>query len=92
MPILTLFIFNIIKVLLLSALAALLAFIVAPALIRFLNKIEFWKKEARNKTITGDTAEVFYSLHKERETSVPRAGGVIIWLTVLILISIFLAL
>lgn len=89
MPVLTLFTFNIIKVLLLSALAALLAFIIAPPLIRFLNKIGFWKKEARNKTITGDTADVFYSLHKEREVSVPRAGGAIIWLTVLILISLF---
>ena len=92
MPILTLFTFNVIKILLFSASAALLAFIFAPVLIRFLNKIKFWKKEARNKTITGESAEVFYSLHKEREVTVPRAGGVIIWLTVLILISLFFGL
>ena len=92
MPVLTLFTFNIIKILLFSALASLLAFIFAPVLIRFLNKIKFWKKEARNKTITGDTAEVFYSLHKEREVTVPRGGGLLIWLTVLILISIFFGL
>ena len=92
MPVLTLFTFNIIKILLFSALASLLAFIFAPALIRFLNKIEFWKKEARNKTITGESAEVFYSLHKEREVTVPRAGGLLIWLTVFILISLFFGL
>ena len=92
MPILTLFTFNVIKILLFSALAALLAFIFAPVLIRFLNKIKFWKKEARDKTITGETADIFYSLHKEREVTVPRAGGLLIWLTVLILISLFFAL
>ena len=92
MPILTLFTFNVIKVLLLSALAALIAFILAPLLIRFLNKIKFWKKEARNKTITGESAEVFYSLHKEREITVPRSGGLLIWLTATFLIFLFFGL
>jgi len=88
----TLFTFNVIRLLILSALAALIAFLLAPFLIKFLNKIKFWKKEARKKTITGETAEVFYSLHKEREVSVPRGGGVLIWLTVLIVIFLFFGL
>jgi phospho-N-acetylmuramoyl-pentapeptide-transferase len=92
MPVLTLFTFNVIKVLLLSASAALIAFIFAPFLIIFLNKIKFWKKEARNRTITGDKADVFYSLHKEREVSVPRAGGALIWVSAIILIFLFFAL
>lgn len=90
--ILTLFTFNVIKVLLLAALAAVLAFTIAPFLIRFLNKIEFWKKEARKKTITGEEAEIFYSLHKEREVTIPRGGGVLIWLSVLIVIFLFFVL
>jgi len=88
----TLFTFNVIRLLIMSALAAGIAFLLAPYLIKFLNKIKFWKKEARRKTITGEEAEVFYSLHKERETTVPRAGGVLIWLTVLIVIFLFFAL
>jgi phospho-N-acetylmuramoyl-pentapeptide-transferase len=85
----TLFTFNIIKVLVLAALSAIIAAIFSPCLIRFLNKIKFWKKEARNKTITGDNADVFYSLHKDKEVSVPRGGGLIIWLTLSVLIFFF---
>ena len=88
----TVFTFNVIKVLILSALAAGMAFLVAPVLIRFLNKIKFWKKEARRKTISGEEAEVFFALHKERETTVPRGGGVLIWFSTLILIFLFFCL
>lgn len=92
MPILTLFTFNVIRILVISALAAFISFFLTPFLIRFLNKIKFWKKEARRKTITGEEAKVFYSLHREREITVPRGGGVLIWLSVLILIFLFFGL
>ena len=88
----TLFTFNVTRLLILSALAAVIAFLLAPCLIRFLNKNKFWKKEARKKTITGEKAEIFYSLHKDREVTVPRGGGALIWLTVLIVIFLCLAL
>jgi len=85
----TLFTFNVIRVLGLSALTAGVSFILTPPLIKLLQKTKFWKKEARTKTITNEEAEVFYSLHKEREISVPRGGGVIIWLSVLIITFLF---
>jgi len=86
------FTFNVIKILILAALSAGMAMIFAPILIKLLNKFKFWKKEARTKTITGEKAEVFYSLHKEREVTVPRGGGIIIWLSVLIIIFLFFVL
>ncbi|GAH62017.1 unnamed protein product, partial [marine sediment metagenome] len=86
------FTFNIIKILILATLSAGIAFVLAPILIKFLHKFKFWKKEARKKTITGEEAEVFYSLHKERETTVPRGGGALIWISVLIVIFLFFAL
>jgi len=88
----TLFTFNIIKILILATLSAGIALVSAPILIKFLHKFKFWKKEARKKTITGEEAEVFYSLHKERETTVPRGGGALIWISVLIIIFLFFAL
>jgi len=88
----TLFTFEVIRLLLMTVLTAVIAFLLAPFLIKFLNKIKFWKKEARTKTITGEKAEVFYSLHKERETTVPRGGGILIWVSVLIVILLFFAL
>jgi len=88
----TLFTFNVIRLLITAALTAGISFLLAPVLIRFLHKFKFWKKEARKKTITGEEAEVFYSLHKERETTVPRGGGALIWISVLIIIFLFFAL
>ncbi len=85
----TLFTFNIIKIFLISSFSAIIAIFLAPILIKFLYKIKFWKKQARTKTITGDEAKVFYSLHKIRETTVPRGGGLMIWISVLVVFVIF---
>jgi len=82
------FTFNITKLLFFAAITSALSFFLAPILIRFLYKIKFWKKEARKKTITGEEAKVFYSLHREKETTVPRAGGILIWFSVLVVISL----
>jgi len=54
-----------------------------------LYRFRFWKKQARKKAITGEKASILYHLHQKRETSVPRGGGILIWATVVILISLF---
>jgi len=86
MTILTL---NIIKVLGSAAVASIIAALWCPLLINFLYKHKLWKKEARIKAISGEDATVFYNLHKERETNVPRFGGLLIWVTVILVIIIF---
>jgi phospho-N-acetylmuramoyl-pentapeptide-transferase len=83
------FTFNVIKILFLSFCSALVSLILAPCLINFLYRSKFWKKQAREKTITGEKAEVFHNLHQKRETTVPRGGGILIWTTVLIIIFLF---
>lgn len=88
----TLFTFNVIRLLVLSALAAIISFLLTPFLLKLLKKLKFWKKEARSKTITGENADVFYSLHKEREVTVPRGGGLVVWIPVLIIIFLFFGL
>ena len=89
MPTITQFTFNAIRTLIFGGLGALLSFGLSPFIIKFLYKIGFWKKMPRDKTITGEKAEIFYSLHKERETRVPRGGGLLIWISVATLILIF---
>ncbi|MFA5013171.1 MAG: hypothetical protein WC520_01265 [Candidatus Paceibacterota bacterium] len=79
------FTFGAIKIFILAFLAWAISSFVAEYLIKFLYKIKFWKKEARGKTIDGKKAEVFLSLHKEKETTVPRGGGIVIWASILIL-------
>ncbi len=85
----TLFTFNAIKVLGLAAVASALAVLWCPILTRFLYKHKLWKKEARTKTISGEDASVFYGLHKERETRAPRFGGLLIWVTTVVVIFLF---
>jgi phospho-N-acetylmuramoyl-pentapeptide-transferase len=85
----TLFTFNIIRILIFSSLSALITFLVSPFLIRLLNRLRFWKKEAREKTITGESASVFNNMHKERETTVPRGGGLAVWITVFLVTFLF---
>jgi len=88
----TLFTFNLIRVLAITTLSALISFVLASTLIKYLYKIRFWKKEARKKTITGEEAAVFYSLHKEREVGTPRGGGALIWTSVLTVTFLFFVL
>ena len=88
----TLFTFNVIRLLMLSAISAGISFIWAPYLIKLLRRIKFWKKKARTRTITNEEAKVFHSLHKDNETKVPRGGGILIWLSVLTMILLFFAL
>jgi len=89
MEVLTLFTFNVIKVLLLSSLSAFFGFLFAPFLINFLEKIRFWKKEARRKTITGEEAKVVYSFHKDKEVNIPRGGGIMIWASMAVFAFLF---
>src|SRR5579863_2098934 len=84
----TILIFNVIKVLGISAIASVVAILWAPLLINFLYKHQLWKKQARTKAISGEDAVVFNSLHKERETKVPRMGGLLIFVTV-VLVALF---
>jgi len=73
--------FSVIKILGVSAIASMVAFLWAPLLIDFLYKHKLWKKKAGKKAISGEDAVVFNELHKERETKVPRMGGLLICLT-----------
>ena len=86
---LTLFTFHAIKVLVLAAIAMMIAFLWASFLIKMLKRFKFWKKNARKRTISGEKAEIFYQLHKKREVTVPRGGGILIWVTTLFLIFFF---
>jgi len=75
--------FPIIKILILSTLSFLLAFSLTPLLTHFLYKYKLGKS-IRN---TGDTP-VFSTLHAHK-AGTPTMGGVLIWLSVLILALLF---
>ena len=74
--------FSVIKRLGTSAAASVIAILWEPFLIDFLYKHKLWKKSGGKKAISGEEAVVFNSLHKEREVSTPRMGGLLIFITV----------
>jgi len=85
----TTLIFSVIKVFSLAFIASLIAILWCPVLTNFLYKHKLWKKTARIKAISGEDAVVFNSLHKEKEVGTPRMGGLLIWITVLLVIFLF---
>lgn len=80
---------DVIKIFTLGALSFLLAFWLTPILTKFLYKYKLWKKEVRTKAIDGGEVPYFQKFHKERETTTPRLGGLLIWITPLILAVLF---
>ncbi len=77
---------NILKIFGISAVAFFIGVAVTPILTHFLYKYKFWRKEARTTAPDGSATPIFAKLHKDRETKVPRMGGVLVWIIPLFLI------
>jgi phospho-N-acetylmuramoyl-pentapeptide-transferase len=67
--------------------------ILAPVLAHYLYTYKAWKKKGGKGKGLGDNTgtPLFDSLHKEREVSTPRLGGILVWSSVFVT-AIFLAL
>ena len=83
---------NVIKIFNLGALSFVVAFLLTPVLTHFLFKYKLWRKEVRTKSIDGKELVYFKKFHSEQEVKVPRFGGLLIWVSVLILAVVFLIL
>jgi len=80
---------DVIKIFTLAVLAFLLAFLFTSVLTHFLYKYKFWKKKVKTKAIDGGELSVFPKFHSENEIKTPRAGGILFWVTTLVLIFLF---
>ncbi len=80
---------DVIKIFTLGAISFVLAFLLTPVLTHFLYKYKLWKKEVKAKAIDGGALPVFQKFHSEGETKIPRFGGILFWLTTLILAILF---
>ncbi len=76
---------NVIKVFGLSAASFVAAIWLTPLLTRYMYKYKLWRKEVRKISPDGSKTPLFAALHKDRETRVPRLGGVLVWVTTLAL-------
>lgn len=75
---------NLIKVFGLSAASFTLAIFWTPLLTHYLYKYKMWRKDVRQVSPDGSKTPLFAKLHKERETTVPRLGGALIWVTTIL--------
>ena len=74
-------IINVIKVFGLSTLSFIVAILWTPLLTHYLYKYKLWRKDVRQFAPDGSKTPLFAKLHKDRETRVPRMGGMLIWIT-----------
>lgn len=78
------------RILIPSATSFALGIFFAPLLIGILYRAKAWKKKSGKSTgIGGGGTPIFNELHKEREVSTPRMGGILIWASVLATAFIF---
>lgn len=82
-------IFNVLKVFGMAVLSFFVGVGLTPVLTHYLYKFKLWRKEARRFAPDGAPTPIFYKLHRERETRVPRMGGILIWIIPVIMILVF---
>lgn len=83
-------IFNVTKIFVLGTASFLFSFLFTPAVTNFLYKHQLWKNKVRQKAIDGKKLKVFTKYHSDKETNVPRLGGLLVWIPPLILTFLFL--
>ncbi|MEI6479903.1 MAG: hypothetical protein WCO12_00050 [bacterium] len=81
-------IINLIKVFFPAALSFIIGIGLTPLWTAYLYKNEMWKKKAGKVSLDGKETPIFNELHKTKEVGTPRMGGVIIWASVFITISV----
>lgn len=73
---------DVIKIIVPTVLTFFLGVIITPFFTKYFYKYKMWKKSPRSEA---STSEAFNGIHNmEHETSTPRIGGVIIWVSVLL--------
>ena len=79
---------GIVKIFIPAVVAFLVGISITPAITNWLYRNKMWKKKAGKLDITGKEAVIFNELHKDKEINTPRMGGIVIWLSAFITISL----
>ncbi len=80
-------ILNVLKIFLPAALAFIVGILITPVMTHYFYKYKMWKKKPRVES--DDISEAFAKIsNTKEETSTPRTGGMIIWVSVLLVSGI----
>ncbi len=63
--------------------------VISPVLTYYLYKYKAWKKKSGKIDAFGQETTLFNGLHKDREVSTPRLGGIVIWASAIIVALAF---
>jgi len=80
---------NLIQLFIPATVAFCLGILLTPLLTHYLYKHEMWKKKAGKIALDGKATPLFNELHKHKEVGTPKMGGIIIWVSVFLTISVF---
>lgn len=78
-----------IKILFPAVISFLVGIAIAPVCIRILSHYKLWKKKNVAKTIDGKEATITASLHNDVAAPVPRLGGIVVWVSVIVTALLF---
>ncbi len=81
-------IIDIVKVFLPAIGSFVIGILMTPFLTDFLYSHQMWKKKSGKVDMRGDDTPIFNELHKEKQVNTPRMGGVVVWGSVFITISV----
>lgn len=77
-----------IKLLIPATLAFTIGILITPLVTHYLYKLKIWKKTGGKTAIGGHAAEEFNRLKGDQETKTPRMGGIVIWVSILLTLSL----
>ncbi|TSC73387.1 MAG: hypothetical protein G01um101470_113 [Parcubacteria group bacterium Gr01-1014_70] len=78
---------NVIKVLGSAGASFFIALALTPFLMRLMRTYKLWKATSGKKALAGGEAKTFNALHNEK--NIPRVGGILIWVSVLVVLFLF---
>lgn len=79
---------DVIKILIPTAIAFFTGIAITPLVSGYLYRNKMWKKTSVQKTIDGGAATISGKLHNDEERKTPRMGGIIVWGSVLLTVSL----
>lgn len=65
---------------------------ITPALSAFFYKHKLWKKKSGKTALGGGDTPIFNKLHADRDSGIPRVGGIVIWASIFLTTAFFWAL
>ncbi len=80
-------IIDVVKIMLSATTSFVVGILITPVLTHYLYKYKAWKKIPGKIALDGAEAYEFNKLHMEKEGSIPRMGGIVIWSSAIITIA-----